>query len=132
MREDANQEPLNSSVCHGSHLIPWQMLDLRHATPRCFKRITTGVRAVIHEASRKFKCQRNGRYGQEEFWEDFLYLFITISQNHGIIKRSGLKRTSKIIWFQPACCGQGCQPPDQTQHVHWLVGFQILSSMYVQ
>lgn len=55
MREGVNQVPLNSSVCHGSHLIPWQMVDPRHTAPRCFKRVMTGVMAVIHGATRKVK-----------------------------------------------------------------------------
>ena len=35
------------------------------------------------------------------------------SAPQGIIEWPGLKRTSKIILFQPPCCEQGHQPPDK-------------------
>jgi len=41
-----------------------------------------------------------------------------VSQNHRTIEWPGLKRTSKIIWFQPLCCGQGHQPPEQAAQSH--------------
>ena len=37
---------------------------------------------------------------------------------HRIIEWPGLKRTTMIIQFQPLCCVQGCQPPDQAAQSH--------------
>ena len=39
---------------------------------------------------------------------------------HRIIEWPGLKRTSKVIWFQPPCYVQGRQPPDQAAQSHIL------------
>jgi len=38
----------------------------------------------------------------------------------------GLKRTSKIIWFQPLCYVQGRQPPDQAAQSHIQPGLECL------
>jgi len=35
-----------------------------------------------------------------------------------IIEWPGLKRTTMVIWFQPPCYVQGCQPPDQAAQSH--------------
>lgn len=35
---------------------------------------------------------------------------------HSITEWLGLEGISKIIQFQPPCCGQSCQPLDQTAH----------------
>ena len=48
-------------------------------------------------------------------------LHLWISKNHRIIER-----TSKIIWFQPLCYLQGCQPPDQAAQSHIQPGLECL------
>ena len=47
-------------------------------------------------------------------------------QNWRIIEWPGLKRTSKIIWFQHPCHGQGHQAPDQAAQSHIQPGLECL------
>jgi len=49
-----------------------------------------------------------------------------IAQNHRIIERPGLKRTSQIIQFQPPCYVQGHQPPDQAAQSRIQPGLECL------
>ncbi|SGA33774.1 Uncharacterised protein [Chlamydia abortus] len=50
-----------------------------------------------------------------------------ISWNHPrTMEWPGLKRTPKIIWFQPPCRGQGGQPLDQAAQSHIQPGLQCL------
>jgi len=45
---------------------------------------------------------------------------------HRIIEWPGLKRTIKVIQFQPPCHGQGHQPPDQAAQSHIQPGLECL------
>ena len=47
-------------------------------------------------------------------------------KNHSIIEWPGLKRTSKIIEFQPPCHGQSCQPLDQDAQSYIQPGLECL------
>jgi len=47
-------------------------------------------------------------------------------KNHRIIEWPGLKRTTMIIEFQPACYVQGCQPLDEAAQSHIQPGLECL------
>ena len=68
------------------------------------------------------------------YWIDVnLHRFLSVvtllthhSTVHRIIDRPGLKRTSKIIQFQPPCYVQGHQLPDQAAQSHIQPGLECL------